>query len=99
MILKPKNLISLILCLALILNAGCQSIQRSENTTVPDLQPVEVSNPDTQSQTEKPDYPYGAGNSIGQFITESANSAYDIAVGAAAVALIYIDVSLLCEVF
>lgn len=104
-ILEPKFLLSLSLFI-LILNTGCQTSQRNKNTqfSVPqnETQGIDTSNSDTQTRTEKPKYPYGVVNGIGQYVTESANSASDIAVGGTLAGIIWLEYefwSSLCEVF
>jgi phage-related tail protein len=110
--LKHKSLISFVLCMALILNTGCQSSQQKtvslqkdniENTTLKSKS-IEIAPKvsDPQNQSKKSHDIDKAQDNMWEFITETANSVSYIPIAGAAVAAICLNYEswrTLCEAF
>ena len=102
--LEPKCLISLLLSTVLILNVGCQrTCQTNQSSQKLNMHSegahflFQGTTPETtQQETQCVENVPG---DFGQFISDTANGLYYVAIGGAAVAIIYLDMSLLCEVF
>jgi hypothetical protein len=110
--LKHKSLISFILCMALILNAGCQSNQQKAQSLQKDsiedvtpqskIQEIQPKGTDPQNQSKSSHEVSKTQDNMWEFITETANSVSYIPIAGAAVAIICIDYEswrTLCEAF